>query len=73
MSVIPVIGPALELVLKVIKKKKFVLWYLGRDGKWLKKGGPFSKRQCRKTQEALVKLGTYIDDNFCILRDGVTP
>jgi hypothetical protein len=73
MSVIPVIGPVIELVLKVIKKKKFVLWYLGRDGKWIKKGGPFSKRQCRLTQAALVQLGTYIDDRFCILREGVTP
>ena len=73
MSIIPVIGPVIEAVLKITKKKKFCLWYLGRDGKWLKKGGPFSKRQCRKTQAALVQLGSYIDDNFCILRDGVAP
>lgn len=72
-SVIPIIGPIIDIVLKVTKKKKYALWYKQDSGKWIKKGGPFSARQCRKTREALIKLGTYEPDRFCILHDGVTP
>ena len=33
MNVIPIIGPAINLVLKILGRKKFVLWYEGPDRK----------------------------------------
>lgn len=74
MSVIPVIGPAIELVNKLIRKKPFVLWYHDlRTEKWVMKSDPMSKRQCRKTRTDLVSTGGYLADRFAILRKGVTP
>lgn len=66
-AIIAVIIPA------ILKKKPFCLWYQGIDEKWILKGGPFSHRQCVKTREALISLGTYIPDRFLILRKGVSP
>jgi hypothetical protein len=65
----------LPAIIGLFKKKKYNLWYRGVDNSKppIKKGGPFSKRQCRKTQAELVALGTYLEDRFAILRDGVTP
>lgn len=33
MNVIPIVGPAIDLVLKILGRKKFVLWYEGPDHK----------------------------------------
>ena len=71
---IPVIGPAIELVNKLLRKKAFILWYRDpRTEKWVTKSDPMSKRQCRKTITVLVATGGYIADRFAILRKGVTP
>lgn len=71
--IIPAIIGVLPAILGLFKHKKFVLWYQGRDDKWLKKAGPFSGRQCRKTKAALVETGNYLADRFLIMREGVTP
>jgi hypothetical protein len=56
-----------------LKKKQFILWYHQQDMKWVKKAGPLSHRQCKKTQAVLVNDFHYADNAFSILRAGVTP
>ena len=68
-----IIGAIGAVLPALIKKKKHCLWYKGRDDKWLKKAGPMSARQCRKTIKALAETGNYLPDRFLILRDGVQP
>jgi len=53
------------------KKKPFVLWYW-YGSLWVKQGGPFSYRQCRKTRAQLIAMGMK-PSLFVILRNGVTP
>jgi len=72
-SILPVIGPFFDVVSKILKKKKFVLWYQGLDAKWVKKSGPMSFRQCRKMRTELVRIGPYLHARFSILREGGTP
>jgi len=72
---IPVIGPALELAVKLMKgPKACVLWYQGADMKWREKTDKkgISKRQCRKEKASLVKAG-YDKDRFEIYRVGTDP
>jgi hypothetical protein len=70
---IPIIGPVLELVAKLIKKKQpFVLWYWGIDKKWAKKSQPISARQCKKARNELVRLGME-PRRFTILHEGTEP
>ena len=65
---------ALTTVIPVFKKKKkFCLWYLGLNGRWVKKTpNGISKRQCRKTRSELMRLGAD-PDRFSIIREGVNP
>lgn len=70
---IPIIGPAVTLVAKLLKgKKPFQLWYLGQDMVYRKKGKPMSSRQCRKELAKLVVDG-YEKERFRIYRDGTDP
>jgi hypothetical protein len=78
------IGAGVGLVSGIIKivgkKKPNALWYQGvlptanvPNGIWLKKAGPMSARQCRKTRNALVGGGGYELARFMIVREGVNP
>jgi len=68
-----VIGPILGLITALLKHKQFCLWYHQRDMKWVRKAGPMSYRQCKKTQAALVNDFHYAENAFSILRNGVMP
>ena len=72
-AVLTIIGSLITIIPSLFKKKLYCLWYQGRDGKWILKGGPMSHRQCVKTMNELVELGTYLSDRFVILRKGVSP
>jgi hypothetical protein len=61
------------LVPAFLRRKPYVLWYHQQDMKWVKKGGPFSHRQCEKTRATLVADCGYAENAFSILRAGVTP
>lgn len=68
-----IVGAIAAVIPHLFSKKKFVLWYLGRDDKWIKKSSPISHRQCRKTIKVLCSDGAYIADRFKILREGTAP
>lgn len=72
-TITDIIGPILVLIEALFKKKAYCLWYHQQDMKWVKKGGPFSYRQCEKTRTALVNDFHYAENAFSILRYGVTP
>lgn len=60
------------------KKQKYVLWYKvqipNQSGwKWIRKTGPMSEEQCKKTIETLLKTGLYEADRFMIFLAGVDP
>lgn len=71
---IAAIGAIIGIVPALFKKKPFCLWYFRKETKkWEMKAGPFSRRQCEKTREALLSLGSYDAECFVILRKGVSP
>ena len=73
MSVWTAIASGLAILAGALKPstKKFNLWYWDRD-KWVKMGGPFSERQCKKLRKELLRAGLQ-EWLFLILRDGVKP
>lgn len=70
--IISVITAIISILPSFLKKKQYCLWYHDMTMKWVKKGGPFSYRQCKKTQASLVEMG-YADNAFMVLRNGVAP